>query len=53
MIDGEATLKRFYREEIIVAIRLEARNPEYPSYVIAPEDVTIIGRLIKTVRNYS
>lgn len=53
MIDDEATLKRFYREEKMGTIRLEARNPKYHSYVVAPEDVTIIGKLLKTVRNYS
>ena len=53
MIEDEATLKRFFREEKMGKIRLEARNPDYPSYVYAPEDVTIIGKLLKTVRNYS
>lgn len=53
MIEDEATLKRFYREEKMGTIRLEARNPKYHSYVVAPEDVTIIGKLIRIVRNYS
>ncbi len=53
MIDDEATLKRFYRDEKLGRIRLEARNPKYPSYVVAPEDVTILGKLLKTIRNYS
>ena len=53
MVGGdEATLKRFYREEAAGRIRLEARNPDYPSYVVSPEDVTIIGRLITTIRTY-
>lgn len=53
MIEDEATLKRFFREEKMGKIRLEARNPDYPSYVYAPEDVSIIGKLLKTIRNYS
>jgi repressor LexA len=53
MIDDAATLKGFYREEKTGTVRLEARNPDYSSYVVAPEDVTIIGKLIRTVRNYS
>jgi repressor LexA len=53
MIDDEATLKRFYRDEKMGTIMLEARNPKYHSYIFAPEDVTIIGKLIRTVRNYS
>lgn len=52
MIEDEATLKRFYREEKTETIRLEARNPNYHSYFVAPEDVTIIGKLLKIIRNY-
>lgn len=52
MIEDEATLKRFFRDEKMGQIRLEARNPKYASYVVAPEDVTIIGKLLKTIRNY-
>jgi repressor LexA len=52
MIEDEATLKRFYRDKKSGAIRLEARNPDYRSYVVAPENVTIIGKLLKIIRNY-
>ncbi len=51
MIEDEVTLKRFYREAW-GHIRLAASNPDFPSYVVLPEDVTIIGKLIKTIRNY-
>lgn len=54
MINGEdATLKRFYLEDSGRFVRLESRNPEYPSYVITADTVTIIGKLMKTIRNYS
>lgn len=51
--DEDATLKRFYRDLKYGTILLEARNPDYHSYVLPPEDITIIGKLIKTIRNYS
>lgn len=52
MIGGEeATLKRFYREGEFV--RLEARNPEFASFVIHANDISILGKLVKTIRNYS
>ena len=49
----EATLKRFYRELTSGNILLEARNPDFDSYLLPPEEVTIVGILLKTVRNYS
>lgn len=52
MIDGEATLKHFYREEDHV--RLEPRNRNMASIIVSEaEGFTIIGKLLKTVRNYS
>lgn len=53
MVGGEdATLKKFYPEEHLGVVQLNASNPEYPSYVIPADEVTIIGKLIKTIRNY-
>ena len=50
MIDGEATLKRFYRDE--GHIRLQPRNPNMEAIIIpAGEEVTIIGKAIKIVRD--
>ena len=50
MIDGEATLKRFYRE--VDRIRLQPRNPNMEAIIIpAGEGVTIIGKAIKVVRD--
>ena len=52
MIDGEATLKHFYRNED--HIRLEPRNRNMAPIILTPDsDVAIIGKLLKTIRNYS
>lgn len=50
MINGEATLKRFHRERD--HIRLQPRNPNMEPIIIpAGEEVTIIGKAIKIVRD--
>ena len=50
MVDGEATLKRFYRERD--HIRLQPRNPNMEPIIIpAGEEVTIIGKVVKIVRD--
>ena len=50
MVDGEATLKRFYRERD--HIRLQPRNPNMAPIIIpASEQVRIIGKVIKIVRD--
>ena len=50
MIDGEATLKRFYREAD--CIRLQPRNPNMEAIIIpADEELTIIGKVVKIVRD--
>lgn len=50
MIDGEATLKRFYREKD--HIRLQPRNPNMdPILIPAGEEVTIIGKAVKIIRD--
>lgn len=50
MIDGEATLKRFYREKDHV--RLQPRNPNMDPIIIpAGEEVVIIGKAVKIIRD--
>jgi len=50
MIDGEATLKRFYRETD--HIRLQPRNPNMEAIIIpAGQELTIIGKVVKIVRD--
>lgn len=50
MIDGEATLKRFYRQRD--GIRLQPRNPNMePIFVPADREVVIIGKVVKIVRD--
>ncbi len=49
MVDGEATLKRFYRERN--HIRLQPRNPNMDPIIIpAGEPVSIVGKVIRIVR---
>jgi len=50
IIDGEATLKRFYMEPN--RIRLQPENSEMKPIIIRPgeAETVIAGRLIKTVR---
>lgn len=53
LIEGEATLKRFYREA--GQIRLQPANAALQPIIIADdrmEAVSIIGRLLKIVRDY-
>jgi len=50
MLDGEATLKRFYREKD--HIRLQPRNPDLaPIIILAGQEVVIIGKVVKIVRD--
>jgi repressor LexA len=46
MLDGEATVKRFYKE--LDHIRLQPENPTMSPILIYPEDgdVTIVGKVI-------
>jgi repressor LexA len=51
MVDGEATLKRFYRERD--HIRLQPRNPNMGAIIVpAGEVVTIVGKVVKIVRDF-
>jgi repressor LexA len=48
MIDGEATVKRFYKDG--KQIKLVAENPEYAP--ILTEDCQILGRVILSIRRF-
>ena len=50
MVGGEATLKRFYREENV--IRLQPENPNYNAIIIREGDgeVSIIGKVVGIYR---
>lgn len=51
MVDGEATLKRFFREKD--SIRLQPENPNMAPIIIpdGPSDVTIIGKVVGIIRD--
>lgn len=51
MVEGEATLKRFFREK--GAIRLQPENPDMAAIIIpdGPDDVAIIGRVVGVYRD--
>lgn len=51
MVDGEATLKWFYKE--LDHIRLQPANPNMKAIIVRPEDgeVTIIGKVIGIYRH--
>lgn len=53
LIDGEATLKRFFRDPG-GKIRLQAENPAFPPIMIAAgeAETVIAGKLLRTVRRY-
>ncbi|BCS55052.1 transcriptional repressor LexA [Geobacter sp. SVR] len=50
MVDGEATVKRFFREDGY--IRLQPENPDMEPIVVRPEDgeVNIVGKVIGVYR---
>lgn len=48
MIDGEATVKRFFRESD--CIRLQPENPDFQP--IYSQEVTILGKVVALYRNY-
>jgi repressor LexA len=54
LVEGEATVKRFYREGKVV--RLEPSNPDMDPIFLRPEDgrdATVIGRIIGVFRQLS
>ncbi len=48
LLDDEATVKRFFKEENY--IRLQPENPQYEP--IISQDVKILGKVVTLVRNY-
>jgi repressor LexA len=50
LIDGEATLKRYYRES--GRIRLQPENPNFAPILIHPNatEVTIVGKVVGIIR---
>ena len=52
MIDGEATLKRFFRDDC--HIRLQPENKSMQPIIIkdGTAETVIVGKLLKTIRNY-
>jgi repressor LexA len=50
-IDGEATVKRFYRESR-TAVRLEPANPRYKPIVVRDRDLQIRGVVVAVLRKY-
>ena len=52
MVNGEATLKRFYREG--ASVRLQPENPNFdPIVVHEGEELNIIGRVVGIYRQYA
>lgn len=51
MVDGEATVKRFFREN--GAVRLQPENPDMAAIIIpdGPGDVAIIGKVVGVYRD--
>ena len=51
LVDGEATLKRFYREKD--RIRLQPENPNYPAIIIREGEgaVSIVGKVVGIYRS--
>ena len=48
MIDDEATVKRFFKEDVY--IRLQPENPDFEP--ILNREVTILGRVVSLIRHY-
>jgi repressor LexA len=53
-VEGEGTtLKRFYREPKLGAVRLQPRNPNHKPIIVDPEEITIQGKLVLTLSQAS
>ena len=54
LLDGEATLKRFYRERD-GRLRLQAESPAFVPIIVAEgqAEAVILGKLLRTVRRYA
>jgi len=49
-IDGEATVKRFYRER--GGVRLEPANPRYKPIIVRDRDIQVRGVVVAVLRKY-
>ena len=50
MIDGEATLKRFYKKDGVVT--LKAENDKYAPIVVAEGEFRIAGKIVGLLRKF-
>ena len=48
LVDDEATIKEYYRAN--GEIELRPRNSEYPILTVAPEHLTIVGKVVEVRR---
>lgn len=52
MIDGEATLKRFYRDDNHIRLQPENKTMEPIIITAGTAETVLVGKLLKTIRNY-
>ena len=52
MIDGEATLKRFFRDDSHIRLQPENKTMEPIIIKAGTAETVIVGKLLKTIRNY-
>jgi repressor LexA len=50
MINGEATLKKFYKKDGVVTLRAE--NENYAPIVVSGGEFRILGRLVGLIRKF-
>jgi repressor LexA len=50
LIDGEATLKRFFKKDGVVT--LKAENEKYPPIVVSEGEFRIAGRIVGLLRKF-
>jgi len=50
LINGEATLKRFYKKAGVIT--LKAENERYPSITVSGGDFRIVGRVVGLMRKF-
>jgi repressor LexA len=50
LIDGEATLKRFFKKDGVVT--LKAENEKYPPIVVSEGEFRVVGRVVGLLRKF-
>jgi repressor LexA len=50
LIEGEATLKRFFKKDGVVT--LKAENEKYPPIVVSKGEFRIVGRIVGLLRKF-